>query len=630
MITLITNAIAFIAVLLAFTSGSSPLLLICIGLLFALLIARDIQNRYLNQRLYSVYSKLQSLNRERRRKGNSEMRPNLIVDKLDQKIESLVSEVDDLRRQASFRAELPLTSLKPSNAPIERQHFISQLANFLKDRLKAQLVMVQVCEGSGSDHTVFSGLESERARSLVQDWVKPFTFSNDSSHCGIHIIPRDKGRLSGLSHFGLTQLLCHTINLEIKGDRPSSLTFCVAYTGGQRQLEQELAILQRIAVQATKDLPAYNPDKVTPLSDETDKGEHTLIEQDHLAHISHDLRSPLNNIKAILSLLRLQEKEAANLDLVSSAIGNCSHLEELVEGILDYTQFKAGKLVARSEVFDITLCIQELIENFKIPAQVKHIALSLESAQSFYTYADKRQVRRILSNIISNALKYTNKGSVKLSIAQTMAGRVVVSVSDTGVGMDQEQLARLFTPFTRFNASDQEGVGLGLAVSRILAEKNEGSLKAESKKGQGSVFLLNLPKALAATPVAQPAKRRILLLDDDIECLRTLARLLQTDNRELVLCHSEERAVAHIQNERIDLVISDHQMPQGGASYLFEQVQNLPPVIILTGETNPERLKQLKAMGACDILIKPVEPDELSRSLEENMESTKAKQSLVA
>jgi len=630
MIKFATNISAAVAVLLAFASSSSLLLGSAIALLFSLLVLRDRQNKKLNQRLHHVYSKLQTASRQRRRREQAEIGSSVIVEKLDEKIESLVGEIDDLRRQASYRAELPAPTISGATAPANLQHFSTQLAKFISSRIRAQLVMIQIAEQNGQTNSSFDGLDDERARLLIQDWVSPYLFSRETTHLGAHTVCRDKGRLSGLSHFGISQILCHSLALASPESRPRTLVICAAYSGEQRSLEQELALLEQVAGQAQHDLNQCSRHKVIATPEVEQPRQHSLIERDHLAHISHDLRSPLNNIKAILNLLSLQPVDPSNGDLVTSALSNCSHLEELVEGILDYTQYKAGKLESRSEVFDVNSCIKELVENFRVSAKVKDISLKLEAREPFNVFADKRQVRRIVSNLISNALKYTEKGSVSLSISQGQAGRVVISVKDTGYGMNAAQLAKLFTPFTRFHGSHEDGVGLGLAVSRILAEKNSGTLKAQSEKGKGSVFSLDLPKALAATTVVKQSKKRILLMDDDIECIRTLARLIQGDQRELVLCHSEERAIAHLSNEKIDLIISDNQMPLGGASYLFEKVENLPPVIIITGETNPERHTQLKAMGASDILTKPVEPDQLSRAIEKNMESRDSNQSLVA
>lgn len=219
-----------------------------------------------------------------------------------------------------------------------------------------------------------------------------------------------------------------------------------------------------------------------------------------LANMSHELRTPLNSIigytKLMLDGLEGDINEEQKQDL-QTVYNNSKHLLELINGLLDLSRIEAGKTVLSYEAFTISDLLSEAIPGMEQLAREKGLTLTYSVAPNIDNlYADKAKTRQVLINILGNAVKFTNEGSVKLDVAETNSD-FIFSVTDTGIGIKEEDLEAIFDSFQQVGPAQiagYEGTGLGLAISKQFIEMQGGKIWAESELGKGSTFTFTLPK----------------------------------------------------------------------------------------------------------------------------------------
>jgi len=224
-----------------------------------------------------------------------------------------------------------------------------------------------------------------------------------------------------------------------------------------------------------------------------------------LSRVSHELRTPLNAILGFGELLSLDQLSESQRESVEQILAGGRHLLALVEDLLDLSRVAAGNLQLEPTPVDIEAEIAQTVALIGPLAAEKSLSVDVESAgRPLFALADRRRLKQVLLNLISNAIKYNRPGgSITLSVAPDGIDTVRIEVRDTGAGMTDAQLRRLFVPFERLDAAVHgiEGHGLGLAMSKALTEAMGGAIEAASTPGAGSVFTLNLP---VSAPAALP------------------------------------------------------------------------------------------------------------------------------
>lgn len=217
-----------------------------------------------------------------------------------------------------------------------------------------------------------------------------------------------------------------------------------------------------------------------------------------IASMSHELRTPLNSIIGFTGIIlqgitgEINEEQRKQLTLVKNS---ANHLLELINDIIDLSKIEAGKVELLIKEFEISGLIRELEESFRVSVSEKGLKLSLEVPDRVIVKSDERRTKQILFNFVSNAVKFTNRGEIAIKSAKRDES-VQVSVRDTGVGIKKEHMDRLFKAFSRIRNEGvpfREGTGLGLYLSKKIADLLNGEIKAESEVGEGSVFTLSLP-----------------------------------------------------------------------------------------------------------------------------------------
>ena len=384
------------------------------------------------------------------------------------------------------------------------------------------------------------------------------------------------------------------------------------------------------------------------------------LKDEFLANTSHELRTPLHGITGIVESLiegatgPLPEATQKNLEMVVASGRRLSHL---VGDILDFSKLRHKSLeldrrpVELYAVVDVVLTLSAGLVGSKDLRLVNAVARELPAAD-----ADENRLQQILYNLIGNAIKFTEKGRVEVS-AIVENERLTVRVTDTGIGIAEEQKARIFDVFEQADASVEReygGTGLGLAVTRQLVELHGGEIRVESSPAKGSVFAFTLPVAeatpLAGEPEAQlhpidraptteatvelpqsvaakagEGKARILAVDDDPINLQVLRNYLATEDFDLTLASSGEEALNLLEEQTFDLVLLDVMMPKiSGYEVCRALRENHPiaelPVLFLTAKSQDSDVEAGIAQGANDYLTKPISKRRLLARVEPHLE----------
>ena len=217
-----------------------------------------------------------------------------------------------------------------------------------------------------------------------------------------------------------------------------------------------------------------------------------------ISSMSHELRTPLNSIIGFTGIIlqgisgEITDDQRKELTIVKN---NANHLLALISDVIDVSKIESGQIEPFIEEFDLADLMQEVKELFKVAVDEKGLDLSLKMPEGLMIKGDERRVKQIVMNLVSNALKFTDKGKIEINVMEK-DGMVEASVADTGIGMREEDMDKLFKQFSRIYTKDRpvaEGAGLGLYLSQKIAAILGGKIKAESKFGKGSVFTLTLP-----------------------------------------------------------------------------------------------------------------------------------------
>jgi len=214
--------------------------------------------------------------------------------------------------------------------------------------------------------------------------------------------------------------------------------------------------------------------------------------------MSHELRTPLNSIIGFTGVLlqrlagELNEEQERQLKIVQKS---AKHLLELINDIIDISKIESGEIRLSLEDFDLTELVREVCESIRLEAEKKNLKMIENIQEGIIIKSDKRRIKQILNNFVSNAVKFTDKGMVGISLSKE-DDRVSISVSDTGPGLMKEDLEKLFEPFNKIlikSRPPKEGTGLGLYISKKIANILGGEISVESEFGKGSKFTLTLP-----------------------------------------------------------------------------------------------------------------------------------------
>ncbi|WP_217495068.1 PAS domain-containing hybrid sensor histidine kinase/response regulator, partial [Janthinobacterium sp. HH103] len=363
-----------------------------------------------------------------------------------------------------------------------------------------------------------------------------------------------------------------------------------------------------------------------------------------LANMSHELRTPLNSVIGFSQMMAdsssMFEEEKHNLAIINRA-GH--HLLTLINDILELSKIEAGRMQLQAGPVDLNGLLDEVLEMVRMRSGDQGIALRLErDGVPPLVRLDGAKLRQVLLNLLSNALKFIEQGSVTLSLSCQADGdgqmALAFAVRDTGSGIAEEDLERIFEPFVQADSAvAQAGTGLGLTISREFVRLMGGELRVESTLGAGSRFSFELhapalrQPALAAQAPGRVARlppsqrgRMVLLVDDDDNCRKLLAGLLAPLGFQLQEAAGGVQAQAMLAAQRYDIVLSDWRMPDMDGLALTRWLRAQPALVqprlvIMTASAFEEEKQEALAAGADGFLRKPIEQEHLFAMLEQQL-----------
>ncbi|CAM4363708.1 sensor histidine kinase YesM [Paenibacillus endophyticus] len=386
-----------------------------------------------------------------------------------------------------------------------------------------------------------------------------------------------------------------------------------------------------------------------------------LLKDQFLTHTSHELRTPLHGIMNIAETVLLHEKDRLHwksrrdMDLLVKISRRMSHL---LSDLLDITRLREHRIVLQKEPLHVQALLPGVASMLRFMYENKPIILKQNVDRAFpAVWADEKRLVQVLYNLMHNAIKFTERGSISIS-AEVIGGNAVIRFSDTGVGMDEETAARAFQPYEQgaHGINEGSGIGIGLSICKQLIELHNGSITVQSELGKGTVFSFSLPLAepsfssslqqqltereaavelaaasqvshegpnveteifaASASPLSNDDRIHILAVDDDAVNLKVLVSILSTESYAITTVSSGEEALRVLDIQQWDVLVIDVMMPHMSGYELTRKIRERYslsdlPILLLTARTMPEDIYTGLLAGANDYVTKPVDALEL-------------------
>lgn len=406
----------------------------------------------------------------------------------------------------------------------------------------------------------------------------------------------------------------------------------------KRQKELEATIKER-----TKELAQTTQNEITArklVEKALKKAEKAnKAKSDFLANMSHEIRTPLNGVLGMADILEKTKLEPEQKELINTIQNSGSLLLSVLNNILDLSKVESGNWEIESSSFDLKKCIEDTLDLFSIKADQKGIELIylIEKEVPSVVIGDGSKLRQVLVNLVENALKFTEKGEIfiKVFLMNKVANpndlEIGFVVQDTGIGIPEEKLSKLFQSFYQVDLSTSKkygGAGLGLAISRRLVELMGGNISVESRHGKGTLFSFSIKANKDATSVNNSfsiskdlVNKKILLVDDSDRNLSVLKYYFKQWNLQSTVASSEKEALFVLRQDAssFDLIIIDMIMPGANGIQLAKEIKSneilsKKPIIILASITDYNKLSIDKNIFN-RIISKPLKPDNLLKNI---------------
>ena len=379
-----------------------------------------------------------------------------------------------------------------------------------------------------------------------------------------------------------------------------------------------------------------------------------------LSHMSHEIRTPLNAILGLNELI-MHETEKSSIKKYTADIQSAGRtLLALINDILDFSKIETGKMDIVASDYSLSALLNDIVVMIqeRIDREGLTLRLDIDGALPDLLYGDEVRIKQVILNLLTNAVKYTKEGWVELCVKGQRVSDCLdeenieldIRVSDSGVGIKKEDLSRLFVEFERLDRLKNrtvEGTGLGLSITSRLVRLMEGRITVESEYGKGSSFRVQIPqKVVSEEPVGDYRKRfellgsqeseemqeslesmrfpgkKVFVVDDNEMNLEVIASILEMLDIEVARAGDGQEAIAHLDKEAYDLILTDDMMPEVTGTELMqylhrneESVSHSTPIVVLTANAIAGAREEYMKKGFDDFMTKPIDVDVLQKIL---------------
>ena len=357
-----------------------------------------------------------------------------------------------------------------------------------------------------------------------------------------------------------------------------------------------------------------------------------------LSNMSHEIRTPLNAIVGFSESLKDDNVPEETKGKINDIITASNNLLEIVNGILDISKIEANKLELVNKEYDIKSTLDELesLTRARIGEKGLELNVNIDPTLPRVLYGDNVRLKQVIINILTNAVKYTKEGHIDFTVSSVVKDdmcRLIVSVEDTGIGIKQENINKLFSKFERLDVEKQmtiEGTGLGLAITKKLVDLMGGTIVAQSVYGQGSKFTVSVdqkiisvkaiekPKPLLESKIIDVSGAKALIVDDNELNIKVASTLLKKYNFTIDSCTNGQDCIKKLlQDDSYDIIFLDDMMPRMSGREVIKKLRQAEgfniPTIALTANAIEGMKEEYLACGFDDYLSKPIEKVELER-----------------
>nr|WP_170246416.1 ATP-binding protein [Colwellia hornerae] len=396
------------------------------------------------------------------------------------------------------------------------------------------------------------------------------------------------------------------------------------------QYQQSLSELDKQVQLRTK---AYEAEKIKA-------EEASEIKSQFLANMSHEIRTPMNGVLGVMQLLRLEHSNEKQTSLIDTAIFSANNLLRILNDILDFSKIEANKLDIENIEFELQPILDSIYSNVELDIKMKDISLNFinQTSKNLLWTGDPTRFYQVLLNLVTNATKFTETGTINVYIAQKNINGVsylTSEVADTGIGMSSEEINKLFQNFSQADASNTRrfgGTGLGLAIAKRLATLMGGSLTVTSQKGEGSIFIFTIKSTPIISPLIEAknqkitsnnsapdwSNKRILIAEDNRINQRIICAMLEPSHAILRCVNNGKEAVDLAFEFKPDIVLMDIQMPEMDgvtASIELRNKQFNKPIIAFTANVMKGDVEHYLENGMNDCIPKPIDINLLYRTI---------------
>ena len=375
--------------------------------------------------------------------------------------------------------------------------------------------------------------------------------------------------------------------------------------------------------------------------------EAAFSKQQFMSTMSHEIRTPLNEVIGITNLLYQSDPREDQMDYINTLRFSANHLLSLVNDILDYNKMEAGKIVFEKTEFDLASMLEDIRRSYSHRAQEKGIYFALEKSPDLPVtlIGDPIRLNQILSNLLSNAMKFTSRGGItlKASVREKQEGKALVefSVADTGIGIAPEKLEEIFESYAQASADTTRkygGTGLGLAICKRLIDLQGGTIGVSSEPDRGSEFTFSIeytvpatePKAAersgASDSMKELAGKRILVAEDNKINFFVANKFLESWGVKVTHVENGALALEEIKRQEFDLILMDLHMPVMDGIEATRLIRSSPdrnisqiPIVALTAAVMSEAHDKIENLAINDYVLKPFKPKDLYDRIAKNV-----------